>query len=186
MRLKTITIILLVLSISGWAGVKKRDLEYLDTKYVRVVERVPVYDNVYNSTPYEDCWDERVEVYDDDYYYDTRPNPGAVILGGVVGGLVGNRVGRRGSRHHRRVATIGGAILGGLIGNNISQSHRRHGDRRYGSHYETKKVCQTRYRNDNRRVLIGYDNIAYYNGHRIVKFSKRRLRKIPVSLAIDY
>ena len=51
----------------------------------------PVYDNVVNNRPREECYDTDV-----DRRYDTRGNnAGGTVLGAIVGGALGNQVGKR-------------------------------------------------------------------------------------------
>ncbi len=149
------------------------------TKYVKVEKYVRVYDDVYEDIPYEDCYDKKVKIYEQNQ----APNPGAVIVGSVVGGLLGNKLSRKSHhRFNRRAATIGGVALGGVLGGALSSKHQR----KDSNSYEIKRVCERKYRQQKRRVLAGYDNIGYYDGMEIVKFSTQKLRQIPVRISIDY
>lgn len=182
MKLKKITLGLIAfcLAVSAQAGVYSND-EYIDsiddTQYVRVVRSEPVYENISQQVPYQQCWNEQVPVQTTS---GSRENSTVgTVIGGVAGGVLGHQVG--GGRG-KTAATIGGAILGSVIGNNIGGRDTRH----TRTHYETRRVCDTKYRTRNKRVLTGYNNIGYYNGRKIVKFSEERLRNIPVTTTISY
>ena len=138
---------------------------------VEVVRSKPIYRNVTIRTPYQECWRQDVPVYRDDF--DT---PAAAIIGSVAGGVLGHQIGKG---HGRDAATIGGAVVGALVGANIAEQHRR-------IHYRKRQVCETRYRERRERRLVHYKNIAWYNGHKIVKYSKRPLRWIDVRVRAEY
>ncbi len=140
-------------------------------QYVRVTQSRPVYESVVERTPYEECRNIRVPIQN------SGVNEGlGTFIGGVAGGILGNQVG---GGNGKTVATIGGAILGSAVGNKLS---RQNG----GVRYENRRECDTRYREVNRRVLKGYENIGYYNGQRIVKFADTKLTSIPVTISISY
>ena len=82
------------------------------------------------------------------------------IIGGVVGGMIGNRVASK----HRVQHTIGGAVTGAIIGATLNKHRQR--PVKYCEHVE--------------RRLVGYKNIAYWHGKKIVRISDRPLRKIRI------
>ncbi|PID47640.1 MAG: hypothetical protein CR967_03160 [Proteobacteria bacterium] len=179
MKLRFVTILFLVFGVLGCARNFSTQIEDVGTRYVRVDRHVEIYDDVYDDIPYDDCYNKRVSIADEVHTSD----PGAVIVGSVLGGILGHRLGRKShSRFDRRASVVGGAVVGGILGNAISSKHTRVND----GYYETRRICKTRYAKRKRRILVGYDNIGYYNGHEIVKFSKRMLREIPVRLSIQY
>ncbi len=156
------------------------------TAYVKVTSSLPEYENAIESTPIQECWDERVPVT----YY-TQPqtayrndNTAAAVIGGVAGGVLGHQIGKgRG----KDVATIGGAILGTLAGQNMANENQYATSQRVPhTRYETKRRCTTRYSEKRVRNFIGYKNVGYYKGKKIVKYSDRKLRKIPVTITISY
>ncbi len=138
---------------------------------VEVVRSKPVYRNVTIRTPYQECWRQNVPVYRNEI-----DAPAAAIIGSVAGGVLGHQIGKG---HGRDAATIGGAVVGALFGANIAEQHRR-------VYYRKQRVCKTRYEVRRERRLIRYKNIAWYNGHKIVKFSRHPLRWIDVKIRVSY
>jgi uncharacterized protein YcfJ len=138
---------------------------------LRVVRSKPVYRTVTIRTPYEECRVRRVPVYRDELDV-----PAAALLGGFAGGVLGHQVGKG---HGRDAATIGGAVVGALVGSNLAMQHRR-------VSYRKRRICERHYDERRERRLVHYKNIAWYKGHRIVKFSKRPLRAIDVRVSLDY
>jgi len=88
-------------------------------------------------------------------YSDYSNNHDEVIVGGVVGGIIGNSIG------DDDASTIVGSLIGAVVGLELSHKHKR---RRY-----TEKE------------LVGYKNIAFYRGERIVEVADRPLRRIWVN-----
>ncbi len=164
------------------------------TTYVKVTKSVPEYETVIERTPHEECWTERVPVT----YYETYESPqssyreggdttAGAIIGGVAGGVLGHQIGKgRG----KDVATVAGAVLGTLAGQNMAQGSRERyhkAPRRVAkTRYERKRRCTTRYTEREVRSFRGYKNIAWYKGKKIVKYSDRRLKKIPLTVTITY
>jgi uncharacterized protein YcfJ len=154
------------------------------TEYVSVRSSTPQYETVSESVPYQECHQEQVPVQQVSQrrYHD---NVAGSILGGAIGGVLGHQVGRgRG----KDAATIGGAILGTIVGGNTIGAHQRDYQPAYQPvSYQTRQNCTTRYRQSRaHRELRGYENVAYYKGKRIVKYSNQRLSSIPVTVTIDY
>jgi len=164
------------------------------TTYVKVVKSFPEYETVFEKIPVETCWTERVPVT----YYESYQEPAAyrrpqgdttagAIIGGVAGGVLGHQIGKgRG----KDVATVAGAVLGTLAGENLArqnsatyQTRPQHVAR---TRYENRRRCTTRYEEKKVRNFIGYKNIGYYKGRKIVKYSDRRLKRIPVTVTISY
>ncbi|MBS9778818.1 MAG: hypothetical protein KGV58_00800 [Campylobacteraceae bacterium] len=187
MKLKFIATCILTFSVIGCASTNNYyvkdnqniSTQNIGTKYVPVQRYVRVYDDVYEDVPYENCYDKKVKVYDENVGSD----PAAMIVGGVLGTLIGNRLGRKShSTFSRRASRVGGALIGSVIGNSLATNHRTQNT----ASYTTKRICQQNYTKQKRRVLAGYDNIGYYNGVEIVKFSPRKLSQIPVNVSISY
>lgn len=151
------------------------------TEYVEVTNSKPVYERVSTRVPYEECYEKSTPVT----YYNRSGSSsglsGGAIVGGIVGGVLGHQIG---GGHGKDIATAGGAILGTLVGQNAV----RNDNRNYQStRYETRRHCETRYTNTkSERRLSGYNNIAYYRGKKIVKFSSRRLSSIAVRVTLSY
>ncbi len=140
-------------------------------EHVRVVQSNPVYDNIVERNPYEQCRNVNVPIQSSGESEDL-----GTFLGGVAGGILGHQVG---GGHGKTVATIGGAILGSAVGNSLSRKDSY-------ARYETRRQCETKYHETNKRVLAGYNNIGYYKGQKIIKFSNTRLRTIPITINISY
>ena len=139
---------------------------------VPVVRSEPVYRYVTIRRPYEICQNRRVRVYQED----EGQVPVAALMGAVAGGVLGHQFGRG---HGREAATIGGAVVGALGAANLVQNHPR-------SRWENRRVCETRYEEHRERHLIHYKNIAWYQGRRIVKFSRHPLKRIRVNVRVSY
>ena len=163
------------------------------TQYIKVVKSKPKYENIIKRTPYQECWDERVPVQRNHhrrhhYRRDSNTNGFGTLIGGVAGGILGNQVGKgRG----RTIATIGGALIGSLVGNNLSQrgndqGYYDNGDSYSYVTYETKRRCNTRYNESSERKFVGYKNIGFYKGRKIVKYSQTKLNYIPVTITVSY
>ncbi|WP_456458942.1 glycine zipper 2TM domain-containing protein [Nitratifractor sp.] len=166
MKKKTIAWMAMILSVSAFGG----SISWNET--VQVTRSVPVYRDVTIRTPYQVCWKRCVPAV----YRNGVEEPVAAIIGGVAGGVIGHQIGKgRG----RDAATIGGAAVGALVGANLAESNR-------GSDCVVRRVCRTHYRVRKERRLIRYRNIAWYKGHKIVKWSKKPLKKIVLHLQVSY
>ena len=141
------------------------------TKYVPVRKSVQIERVVVERAPVEECWYEDVPV-------DERTGDETVgaIIGGAAGGILGHQVGRGSGK---TAATVGGAIIGTLIGKSLAERSR------VEPGYKRVRRCRTRYKERERRVYE-YRNIAYVEGRKIVKYSDRPLREIPVKVTIEY
>ncbi len=155
---------------------------FTTTQYVRVEKSKPKYENVIRRTPYEECWDERVPVRRNNHRRYSNTDGFGTLIGGVAGGILGNQVGKgRG----KTIATIGGALIGSLVGNNLSQ--RDYNDNSYSyTTYETRRRCTTHYNERRERKFVGYKNIGFFKGHKIVSFSQDKLNYIPVTITVSY
>jgi uncharacterized protein YcfJ len=154
------------------------------TEYVAVSSTTPQYETVSQSIPYQECTNVQVPVQQVSQrtYHD---NVAGSVIGGAIGGILGHQVGRGKGKD---AATIGGAILGTIVGGNtIGANHRDYQPAYQPISYERRQNCTTRYRQTQaHRELTGYENVAYYKGKRIVKYSNQRLSSIPVTVTIDY
>ena len=147
------------------------------TEYISVQSSTPQYELVSQRQPYQECHSERVAIDQPRYAQD---NVIGSVVGGAIGGVVGHQIG---AGRGNDIATVGGAILGTIVGGNAMGNSRAFDAPRY----ETRQDCSTRYKQSrSHRELVGYENIGYYKGKRIVKFSDRKLREIPLTVTIDY
>ncbi len=158
------------------------------TQQIRVSESHPQYERTSERIPYQECYDKRVRVQR--AYGGGGTNTmnqdqvAASVLGGAVGGVLGHQIGKGKGKD---VATIGGAILGTIVGGNMAQQHAQQQRIYQEPTYQTKRECVTKYRQSRAQSrLVGYENIAYYKGRRIVKISDRPLRTIPVTVTVSY
>lgn len=76
-------------------------------EWAKVVRVEPVYRPVRVSHPHEECFEEPVT---ERTVYRGGPDPGAVLVGGIIGGVIGHQIGK----HHRDgdLATAAGAFIG--------------------------------------------------------------------------
>ena len=163
-------------------GVMAQAGSFTTTQYVKVEKSKPKYENVIRRTPYEECWDERVPVRRNHHRRGRNYDGFGTLIGGVAGGIIGNQVGRgRG----KTVATIGGALIGSLVGNNLSR--RDYNDNTYSyTTYETRRRCTTHYNERTERKFVGYKNVGFYKGRKIVKYSQTKLDYIPITITAEY
>lgn len=132
--------------------VQASDRGHID--YARVVDARPVYEQVAESTPYRECWNEPVR-----YERPARSRSSATgtILGTMIGAAVGHNVAR--SKDGQKVGRIAGAVLGASIGHDVSGRSR-------GRRVEVRdeQRCQVRHATEYRDVLVGYDVAYRYRG----------------------
>ena len=141
--------------------------------YARVMKARPMYERVAQRVPVQHC-----ETYNDHSSRLSNPSHktlGPAIVGGVVGGTVGHAIS---SNHgHKHIGVIAGSIVGATIGVNINkgQQHQQHTRERH---------CSTTYRLQHKRVLVGYDVMYQYHGHRYHTHTKRhpgKLIRVPIT-----
>jgi uncharacterized protein YcfJ len=134
----------------------------------QVKEVSPKYTYKVVSEPYQDC-----EIRD---VYETLPygSGGATnqLAGGILGGLIGNQFG---GGDGKKAMTIAGALLGA----SMSGGHQKVTTR------ETREVCQTRYREEEIRMLSHYNVTVIYNDHEVTFRSKKRPYGGTVNVKVD-
>ena len=149
------------------------------TDYIKVDHSQAVHKQVTQRIPYQECWDEHVPVYRDERRHSSQEGMVGSIIGGVAGGVLGHQIGKgRGND----AATIGGAIIGTLVGHNLSNRALT----KEVVTYQPQRQCVTKYKKIREEKLIGYKNIGWYKGEKIVKFSEHKLHRIPVTVTIHY
>jgi len=139
-------------------------------KRIGVTRSVPVYRTVTIRTPYQVCRNRCVRVCPDGAV------PAAAVLGAVGGGVLGHQIG---NGHGKEAATIGGAVIGALVGSQMVLQNGRSACLR-------RRVCTTHYTRRTERRLVRYKNIAWYRGRKIVKYSRRPLRYLYVTVTAAY
>jgi uncharacterized protein YcfJ len=139
---------------------------------VEVIRSEPVYRMVTVRSPVEECWDEKIPV--------SRGSDGTLgaIIGGAAGGILGHQVG---GGSGKTAATVGGAILGTIVGKNLAE-----GETGSDPSYRIERRCKTRYIEKTENRLIGYKNYAKYKGQEIVKFSNEPLKKINITVRVNF
>jgi len=150
------------------------------TEEVRVITSKPEYRMVNSRVPYQECWDEQVEVH----YAPQPSNDGSgvagALLGGVAGGVLGHQVG--GGRGNT-AATVGGAIVGTLVGKNLAENATSTPP---PPGYRIERRCATRYEEKSIEQFMGYRNTANYKGQTIVKYSDKPLEFIRLNVMVTY
>ena len=117
-------------------------------EYARVVSSRPIYRTVAVEVPMNSCHVETVA-------YSERQG-GDSFRGTVVGGLIGAAIGHEVG--HSGHATAAGGLIGAAIGNNVASGSRQ------VTRYEDREVCNSRYRTEYERQLVGYDvTYDYYD-----------------------
>jgi uncharacterized protein YcfJ len=152
-----IILTLLIMAIgspAALAGHKFKHYEHADhfTDTARVVSVTPIYRTVRIAEPVEECYEEEVTYYDDDYESATP-----MIAGGILGGILGNQVGRG---NGKTFMTIAGTVLGGSIGRDVGVKNRHH--EVYDDGTVTRCEVIDRYREE--EELDGYDVTYRYRG----------------------
>ncbi len=148
------------------------------TEYLSVSSSTPEYQTVQERVPYQECYDEQVPVARAN---SGTNNVGGSILGGAIGGVIGHQIG---AGKGNDIATVGGAILGTIVGGNTIGANQQQYNQ---PQYQTRRNCVTKYRQSaSQRRFVGYKNIAYYKGKKIVKYTNEKLTSIPVTVTIDY
>lgn len=149
------------------------------TEEVRVITSKPEYRMVNSRVPYQECWDEQVEVNAPPSSNEGSGVAGAII-GGVAGGVLGHQVG--GGRGNT-AATVGGAIVGTLVGKNIAENATSTPP---PPGYRIERRCTTRYEEKSIEQFMGYRNTANYKGQTIVKYSDKPLEFIRLNVMVNY
>ncbi len=122
-------------------------------RFVKVVRSKPIYKEV---VTYREC---RPPAR---YRHPTTHSHEGALIGGLIGGIIGHNL----DTDNKGPATVGGAVAGAIIGSKLATGQERHYERPMCKHIETQ--------------LVGYKNIAYWRGEKIVKISDRPLRQIRI------
>ncbi len=114
--------------------------------YARVVSSRPIYRTVAVEVPVDSCHVETVA------YSERRGGDSfkGTVVGGLIGAAIGKEIGNSGG------ATAAGGLIGAAIGNDVASGSRR------VTRYEDREVCNTRYRTEYERQLVGYDVTYHY------------------------
>lgn len=121
----------------GWADVLRVD---------------PVYNEVAQVAPQEECYEEQVL---EPVGEDSSERTGATVLGAIIGGIIGNRFGMGDGR---KATTAAGAVADGVVGNNLA------GNADNAPKYTTRRRCRQSGGASNQHRVVGY-NVEYrYRG----------------------
>ncbi|GLS26906.1 membrane protein [Marinibactrum halimedae] len=110
------------------------------TRWAKVVKAKPIYEYTSYRVPVESC---HIETVRREHRNNTAP-----VLGAIIGGALGNAVGHNHS--NKKVGTVAGAVLGAAVGAEF-------GKRKRHTTYEDVEYCETNYRKETRREIVGYD-----------------------------
>ena len=88
------------------AGIPAAHAGHERWEYAKVVRAEPVVRHVRVASPRQECWEEPVT---ERTVRGGHPNPGAVLIGGIIGGVIGHQFGKG---HGQDVATAAGAVIG--------------------------------------------------------------------------
>lgn len=170
---------------------------------VAVTKTEAMYETVIDKIPFQHCWDEKIPI--------TRKNR-TNLLGALIGGGVGRNVGKGKGKDAATVAgtligsgakskdEIFGGILGGLVGRKIGKGKGKDAATVLGTllgskmskkrqdtgQYRYEKRCETRYREEKRKVLVGYTLRGTFMGKPIAKFSSVKQSSIRVTVNASY
>lgn len=122
--------------------------------YARVVESIPIYQEVRVASPRKDCWNEQVVTHQRGQVGSSTP----VIISTIIGGALGNAVGH--GQSNRRIGTVVGAVLGHSVGRDIV----RHNSGPVVETYETVRRCEVVNEYQEQRRLVGYQVRYRYHG----------------------
>jgi uncharacterized protein YcfJ len=158
-------------------GPRQYDDERGETRSdVAQVIRVERFVDPYRDYYREQCWNERVNRYEDNYYRDengrlyrddgSNGNTGLVV-GAIVGGALGHQAGKGDGR---TAATIAGAVIGGSIGHQVD---RNSGDREYRGSDGIVRRCRTVEGRGSRHRSDGFD-VTYRYGGQVYRTHTRR------------
>ncbi|HUS24886.1 MAG TPA: glycine zipper 2TM domain-containing protein [Candidatus Binatia bacterium] len=147
--------------------------------YARVVSAEPIVRQVRVSEPRDECFEEPVR---ERTAYRGHPNPGAMLIGGIIGGVIGHQFG---GGHGRDVATAAGAVIGAHAGATHGRHYDEVDDRTV---YRTR--CRTTYRTHRQARVEGYDVTYRYHGrlyHTRMPYDPGERIKVRVDVApVDY
>lgn len=156
----TVSVVLVGVCLSPTVMAKKQPYD----GYGRVIQTTPVYEYIAHRVPVQSC-----EIQHGHPHRPSNPSHnsiGPAIVGGVIGGAVGHAIGS--SHGNKQVGVIAGSIIGATIGANIN-----HGDSRPQRRPEPERDCSVTYRVEHEQVLVGYDVMYHYQGHRYHTHTKQ-------------
>lgn len=124
--------------------------------YARVVAAEPVYEQIAERTPQQECRIETVRY--DQPRYESRSATGTIV-GAMLGAAIGNQIGR--DKHGRKIGRTAGAILGASVGHDASRRTSNHSNI---TEYRDEERCETHYTTRYKEQLVGYDVSYRYHG----------------------
>jgi uncharacterized protein YcfJ len=150
--LTTTTLIFTTALITATSGALADSANHYD--YARVTHATPVYEQIAQSRPQQQCWVEPVA-----YEAPSQQHRSATgtIVGTLIGAAVGHQIGR--NKDGKQVGRIAGAVLGGSIGRDASAAARSG-----RVVYRDEERCETTYSTYYEQQLVGYDVTYQYHG----------------------
>jgi uncharacterized protein YcfJ len=144
--------------------------------YARVIESIPIYQEVRVATPRKDCWNEQVVTHRRGQSGSSTP----VIISTIIGGALGNAVGH--GKSNRRVGTVVGAVLGHSVGRDIV----RHNSGPSVETYETVQRCEVVHDYEEQRRLVGYQvRYRFYGEDYTVRMDNDPGDRIQVKVRVE-
>ncbi|WP_111641004.1 glycine zipper 2TM domain-containing protein [Marinimicrobium alkaliphilum] len=142
-------------------------------QYGRVVDAQPIYQTRSHRVPYQACHIETRAHRTGGTNRDT-----VTVVGGLLGAAVGHELGN--SRRNKQVGAAAGGLLGAAIARDATRN-RAPATTRYRDH----EVCQTHYRTEHSRELVGY-NVTYRYQGRLYETRTRQHPggRIPVTVSV--
>ncbi len=151
-RLNRVPLLLALAALSAGASAQRYesastpDAENVSYGFADVLRVDPIYQEIRDARPREECYDEEVTRVERGGGDPT----GGTVVGALVGGALGNTVGRGDGR---RAATVAGAVIGGAVGRNVDRNNG--GPPREYTDVRTR--CRVVDDVAQRRELVGYD-----------------------------
>ncbi|PCJ21373.1 MAG: hypothetical protein COB02_01945 [Candidatus Cloacimonadota bacterium] len=130
---------------------------------IPVQSHTAVYETVVEQIPYESCWIEKVPA---------RTKSKFNLGGAIIGGLIGSKIGKG---NGKKAATI----LGALLASGVTK-------RRDAGYYTKEQRCETRYKQNSKKVLTGYTHHLTILGQSYDKFYTYKKDKVNIFLNIQF
>lgn len=124
--------------------------------YARVVTAKPVYEQIAERTPQQECRIETVRY--EQPRYESRSATGTIV-GAMLGAAIGNQIGR--DKHGRKIGRTAGAILGASVGHDASRQTSNYSNM---AEYRDEERCETHYTTRYKEQRVGYDVSYRYHG----------------------
>ncbi len=137
-----------------------------------IVSSQEIYKTVQSRVPYQYC-------YEKSFRRGYRGDGSATneLIGGIIGGAIGNRFGKGGGKD---ATTVAGALLGASIANDRERASYRN-----NNPYQTKEVCETRYRYQPEERFSHYLITYNYKGKNYTYQSRHKPKSDKVNVRVS-